>query len=87
MGRRRTLRSNRRIVAVFVTSLVEPREATGGGAPLGNPAATDVRDEVAEEPAVEVARRDHSLGVKVSFTRGMGAAPRVLAEVARRSAC
>jgi nucleotide-binding universal stress UspA family protein len=71
-----------RIVAVFVTPLLQPGEALGG-APLGFAAAADAREEMAEELAVEVARRADTLGVAVRFVRGMGNTARVLTEVAR----
>lgn len=77
------LRSNGRIVAVFVSSRIEPGEALGGTAQLGYAATADARDEVAEELADEVARRADMLGIEVRFVRGMGDAPRVLADVAR----
>ena len=38
---------------------------------------------MAEELAVEVAGRADTLGVEVTFVRGMGDAPRVITEVAR----
>jgi nucleotide-binding universal stress UspA family protein len=77
------LRSKGRIVAVFVTSLMEPGEALGSTAPLGYAAASDARDELAEQMAEEVAQRADVLGVDVKFVRGIGDAPRALAEVAR----
>jgi nucleotide-binding universal stress UspA family protein len=76
------LRSSGRIVGVFATSVIEPGEAIGS-APLGYAAAVNARDAMAEELAVEVARRADLLGVKVKFVRGMGDASRVLTEVAR----
>jgi nucleotide-binding universal stress UspA family protein len=77
------LRSGGRIVAVFVSSLIDPGEALGSTAPLGYSAAVDARDEVAQELADEVARRADTLGVEVRFVRGLGDASRALAEVAR----
>jgi nucleotide-binding universal stress UspA family protein len=77
------LRSKGRIVAVFVTALMEPGEALGSTAPLGYAAASDPRDELAEEMAEEVAQRADLLEVEVKFVRGIGDAPRALAEVAR----
>jgi nucleotide-binding universal stress UspA family protein len=77
------LRSNGRIVAVFVTAVMEPGEGLGSTGPLGHAAAVDARDELAEELANEIALRTDSLGVEVRFVRGIGDAPRVLAEVAR----
>lgn len=50
-------RGNGRIVAVFVTSLIEPEEALGPTAPLGYAAAAGARDQMTEELADEVARR------------------------------
>jgi nucleotide-binding universal stress UspA family protein len=75
-------RGNGRIVAVFVTSLIEPEEALGTTAPLGYAAAAETRDQITEELACEVARRADALGVEVSFVRGIGDATRVLTEVA-----
>ena len=75
-------RGNGRIVAVFVTSLIEPEEALGPTAPLGYAAAAEARDQMTEELADEVARRADVLGVEVSFVRGFGDAPHVLIEVA-----
>jgi nucleotide-binding universal stress UspA family protein len=77
------LRSNGRIVAVFVTSVIEPGEGLGSTGPLGYAAAVEARDELAEELANDVARRADSLGVDVRFVRGIGDASRVLTEVAR----
>jgi nucleotide-binding universal stress UspA family protein len=77
------LRSDGRIVVVFVTSIIEPEEAFGTTAPLGYAAAADARDQMAEELEAEVARRADALGVEVRFVRGIGDAPRVLMEVAR----
>jgi nucleotide-binding universal stress UspA family protein len=76
-------RGNGRIVAVFVTSLIEPEEAFGTTAPIGYAFAKEARDQMAEQLAAEVARRADTLGVEVSFVRGTGDASRVLAEVAR----
>src|ERR1700689_1401913 len=76
-------RGNGRIVAVFVTSLIEPEEALGSTAPLGYAAAADARDQIVEELAGEVATRAAILGVEVRFIRGMGDAAHVLAEVAQ----
>ena len=67
---------------MFVTSLIEPEEALGSTAPLGYAVAAETRDQLAEELAVEVARRADMLGVEVSFVRGMGDAVHVLTEVA-----
>jgi nucleotide-binding universal stress UspA family protein len=75
-------RGNGRIVVVFATAIIEPEEALGIG-PLGHAAADEARDQMAEELAGEVARRADTLGVPVSFVRGMGDATRVLTEVAR----
>jgi nucleotide-binding universal stress UspA family protein len=75
-------RGNGRIVAVFVTSIIEPEEALGSTAPLGYAAAADARDQMTEELADEVARRADTLGVEVSFVRGIGDAAHVLTEVA-----
>jgi hypothetical protein len=55
---------NGRIVAVFATSEIEPGEAIGS-APLGYAAAVDARDAMAQELAVEVARRADVMGVEV----------------------
>jgi nucleotide-binding universal stress UspA family protein len=77
------LRGNGRILAVFVTSLVDPEEVLGATAGLGHAAAEEARDQMAEELAAEVAKRSDALGVEVSFVRGTGDAARVLAEVAR----
>jgi nucleotide-binding universal stress UspA family protein len=76
------LRSNGRIVAVFATSVIEAGEVIGS-APLGYAAAVDARAAMAEELAVEVASRAETLGVEVTFVRGIGDAPYVLTEVAR----
>jgi nucleotide-binding universal stress UspA family protein len=76
-------RGNGRIIAVFVTSLIEPEEALGPTAPLGYAAAADARDQITEELADEVVRRADTLGVEVSFVRGIGDAPHVLTEMAR----
>lgn len=75
-------RANGRIVAVFVTPLIEPQEALGPTAPLGYPAAAEARDQTAEELAAEVAKRADTLGVEVRFIRGMGDAVHVLTDVA-----
>ena len=75
-------RCNGRIVAVFVTSLIEPEEALGSTAPLGYAAAADARDQMAGELAAEVRRRAGTLGVEVRFIRGIGDAVRVLTDVA-----
>jgi nucleotide-binding universal stress UspA family protein len=75
-------RGNGRIVAVFVTSIIEPEEALGPTAPLGYAAAADARDQITEALADEVARRAETLGVEVSFVRGIGDAAHVLTEVA-----
>jgi nucleotide-binding universal stress UspA family protein len=75
-------RANGRIVAVFVTALIEPEEVLGSTAPLGYPAAADARDQMAEELAAEVERRADTLGVEVRFMRGTGDAVRVLTDVA-----
>ncbi len=77
------LRANGRIVAVFVTSLIEPEEALGSTAPLGYAAAADARDQMAEELATEVASRADALDVEVRFIRGMGDAAHVLTKVAQ----
>jgi nucleotide-binding universal stress UspA family protein len=77
------LRSNGRIVAVFVTSFMEPGEALGTTAPLGYAAASRARDELADQMEEEVAQRADMLGVAVKFVRGVGDAARALAEVAR----
>ncbi len=76
-------RSDGRIVAVFVTSLIEPEEALGRTAPLGYAAAADARDQMAEELATEVARRADALGVEARFIRGIGDAAHVLTDVAQ----
>jgi nucleotide-binding universal stress UspA family protein len=75
-------RGNGRIVAVFVTSLIEPEEALGPTAPLGYAAAADARDQMTEELEDEVTRRADALGVEVSFVRGIGDAAHVLTEMA-----
>ena len=75
-------RGNGRIVAVFVTALIEPEEALGSTAPLGYAAAADARDQMAEELGAEVARRAEAVGVEVRFLRVIGDAARGLAEVA-----
>src|SRR5580704_17295345 len=75
-------RGNGRIVAVFVTSVIEPQEALGSTAPLGYAAAADARDQMAEELAAEVARRADALDVEVRFIRGIGDAARVLTDLA-----
>jgi nucleotide-binding universal stress UspA family protein len=75
-------RGNGRIAAVFVTPLIEPEEALGSTGPLGYAAATDARDQVAEELAAEVGRRAAMHGVEVRFIRGIGDPAHVLAEVA-----
>jgi nucleotide-binding universal stress UspA family protein len=75
-------RGDGRIVAVFVTSLIEPEEALGSTAPLGYAAAADARDQMAGELKAEVRRRADSLGVEVKFIRGIGDAVRVLTDVA-----
>ena len=75
-------RSDGRIVAVFVTPLIEPEEALGSTAPLGYAAAVDARDQTAEDLAAEVARRADTLGVEVTFVRRTGDAVHVLTEVA-----
>ena len=75
-------RAQGRIVAVFVTALIEPQEALGSTAPLGYPAAADARDQMADELAAEVARRADTLGVEVKFIRGFGDAVHVLTDVA-----
>jgi nucleotide-binding universal stress UspA family protein len=75
-------RGNGRIVAVFVTPLIEPEEALGPTAPLGYAAAAEARDQMSEGLADEVARRADTLGVEVSFVRGMGDAAYVLTEMA-----
>src|SRR5580704_367306 len=77
------LRGNGRIVAVFVTSLVEPDDVLGATASLGHAAAEEARDQMAEELAAEVATRSDALGVETSFVRGTGDAARVLTEMAR----
>jgi nucleotide-binding universal stress UspA family protein len=74
------LRVNGRIVAVFVTPLIEPGEAF---APLAYAAAAGARGQMAEELAAEVAKCADAVGVEVIFIRGMGDVARVLAEVAR----
>jgi nucleotide-binding universal stress UspA family protein len=76
-------RGNGRMVAVFVTSLIEAEEALGSTAPLGYAAATEARDLMAKELAGEVARRADALGVEVSFVRGVGDSVHVLTDVAR----
>jgi nucleotide-binding universal stress UspA family protein len=76
-------RGNGRILAVFVTSLMEPEDMLGSLAPLGYAATVEARNQMAEELGAEVARRADALGVEVSFIREMGDAKRVLAEVAR----
>jgi nucleotide-binding universal stress UspA family protein len=76
-------RGNGRIVAVFVTSIIEPEEALGTTAPLGYAAAADARDQMAQELAAEVARRADALDVEVRFIRGVGDAVHVLTEVAQ----
>jgi nucleotide-binding universal stress UspA family protein len=73
---------NRRIVAVFVTSQIEPEEAFGTTAPLGYAVAQETRDQMAGQLAAEVAKRADALRVEVNFVRGTGDASRVLAEVA-----
>ena len=75
-------RGNGRIVAVFVTSIIEPEEALGTTAPLGYAAAADARDQMADELAAEVARRADALDVEVRFVRGIGDAVHVLTDVA-----
>lgn len=75
-------RGNGRIVAVFVTALIEPEEALGSTAPLGYAAAADARDQMAEQLAAEVARRADVLDVEVRFIRGIGDAAHVLTDLA-----
>ena len=75
-------RGNGRIVAVFVTALIEPEEALGSTAPLGYAAAADARDQMAEQLAAEVARRADALDVEVRFIRGIGDAAHVLTDLA-----
>jgi nucleotide-binding universal stress UspA family protein len=75
-------RANGRIVAVFVTALIEPEEALGSTAPLGYAAAADARDDMAGQLSAEVARRADALGVEVRFVRRIGDAVRVLTDVA-----
>ena len=75
-------RGTGRIVAVFVTSIIEPEEALGTTAPLGYAAAADARDQMADELAAEVARRADALDVEVRFVRGIGDAVHVLTDVA-----
>ena len=77
------LRSNGRIVTVFVTSSVEAGQAISGGATLAYSAAADAWKAMTEELAVEVARRADALGVEVRFVTGAGDTSRVLTEVAR----
>jgi nucleotide-binding universal stress UspA family protein len=77
------LRTNGRMVVVFVSPLVQPEEALGSTAPLGYAAAVAAREQMAEELADEVVRRADELGVEVSFVRGTGDAAHVLIEVAR----
>ena len=79
-GASEALRSNGRIVAVFVTPLIEPE--LGSTAPLGYAAAAEARDGMAKELAGEVARRADTFGVEVTFIRESGDAPRILTEVA-----
>jgi nucleotide-binding universal stress UspA family protein len=76
-------RCDGRIVAVFVTSLIEPEEAFGTTAPIGYAAAEETRDQMAEQLAAEVARRADILDVEVKFIRGIGDAVHVLTDVAR----
>ena len=76
-------RCSGRIIAVFVTPLVEPEAALSIGAPYNYGAAVEARDQMAEELAGEVARRADELGVEVSFVREKGDAAHVLTEVAR----
>jgi len=72
-----------RIVAVFVTPLVEPEAALSIGAPYNYSDAVEARDRITEELAGEVARRARELGVEVSFVREKGDTANVLTEVAR----
>jgi nucleotide-binding universal stress UspA family protein len=71
-----------RIIAVFVTPLVEPEAALSVSAPYNYSSALEARDQMAEELAGEVARRADELGVEVSFVREKGDAAHVLTEVA-----
>ncbi|HUC13143.1 MAG TPA: universal stress protein [Acidimicrobiales bacterium] len=72
-----------RIIAVFVTPLVEPEAALSIGAPYDYEAAVEATDQIAEELAGEVARRADVLGVEASFVREKGDATHVITEVAR----
>src|SRR5258708_331557 len=76
-------RVNGRVIAVYVTALIQPEEALGFTAPLGFGAAADARDQVAEELRGEVSKRADELDVDVTFVRGSGDAVHVLIEVAR----
>jgi nucleotide-binding universal stress UspA family protein len=76
-------RSNGRILAVYVTPLIEPEEALGSAVPSTYAVAAEARDEVAEELEAEVAKRGTSLGIEVRFVRRIGDAVHELTEVAR----
>jgi nucleotide-binding universal stress UspA family protein len=76
-------RVNGRVIAVYVTPLIQPEEALGFTAPLGYGAAADARDQVADELRGEVSRRAAELDVEVVFVRESGDAVHVLTEVAR----
>ncbi len=76
-------RCSGRLVAVFVTPLVEPEAALSISAPYNYSDALDARDQIAEEMSDEVARRAHELGIEVSFVREKGDRAHVLTEVAR----
>ena len=75
-------RGNGRIVAVFVTPVIEPEQALGSTAPLGYAASAQATDQMVVELAAEVATWANTLGVDVSFVRGIGDVAHVLTEVA-----
>jgi nucleotide-binding universal stress UspA family protein len=76
-------RGNGRLVAVFVTPMVEPEVALSVGGPFNCHGASEARDQMAEQLAQEVAWRAEELGVEVTFVRQKGGVAQVLTDVAR----
>jgi len=71
-----------RMIAVFVTPMVDPMAAVGVTAPLASGALEAAKAQMAEEIAAEVGRRGAELGVDVRFIREYGEVARALTRVA-----
>lgn len=75
-------RCHGRIIAVFVSPLVEPEGALAVVAPFSYAGAAEAREQAADRLAEEVAARGVDVGVEVSFVRAKGDPAHVLTQAA-----